>query len=296
MSTIEEKRVYADRASPTPVYVAAEQGLVVARLSGDIVGEFSLARRGTCADVAVRDGTLVVAGEDAVLVAPNGTPTSLVETGFGLAVAVGLLQGDADADQRGHVVAAAESGRVAALPLSAVGESPAGNGERAGGADADDWTTLGTVEEPRAIDGSLLAGADGVYRLSPDGLTHSGLAAVNDVASTGAPLAATDEALYDLGNGWMVAREGRHVVVDTDGQSANAVTADGDVVGRVAGSWEAVSMPTDARVVGFGYAGGSVVAATESGSVLVDAGEGWRSRALGVTGVRAVAVDDSRQQ
>lgn len=291
MSSLEEKRVYAERETPTPVYVAAEQGLVVARLSGDIVGEFSLARRGACRDVAAGEGALVVAGEESVLVASDGTPSSLTETGFGRAVAVGIVRFDADgADGSANVVAADGAGRIARLPLPAVGDEPLAGGSAATGATDADWTTLGTVEAARAVDGPLLAAADGVYRLSADGLTHSGLRDVNDVAGAGAPLAAADEALYDLGNGWMVAREGRHVVVDTDGRSVHAVAADGDVVGRVAGTWETVAVPTDDTLVGFGYTDGTVVAAAETGSLFVDAGDGWRSRALGVTGVRAVAV------
>lgn len=263
MPTIDEKRVYSDRETPATIYVAAEQGLVVARLSGDIVGEFSLARRCVARDVAATPEALVVATDDATLVAPDGEPASLTETGFGPAVAVGIHDD--------HAVAADAEGRVARRTF-----------------DEDDWTDLGTVDDPRTIDGPLIAAADGVHRVDGDRLVDAGLTAANDVASEGAPLAATDEGLYELGNGWMVAREGRHVVVDTDGTSAHAVADAGTVFGRVAGQWDEVSLPTEDRVVGFAYDRGVVIAATETGSLLVDAGDGWRSRALGVTGVGAL--------
>lgn len=295
MSTIQEKRVYADQETPSAVYVASEQGLVVARLSGDIVGEFSLARRGACRDVAAAGGALAVASEDGVLVAADGRAASLEATGFGEAVAVGILTASGDRNEEPptatHVVAAEASGRVARLPLSAAGGSATTNGTATPGGRADDWEPVGTVEEPRGIDGGLLATADGVYRFEGETLTHSGLYDVNDVAAAGVPVAATGEALYDLGNGWMVARQGAHAVVDSDGRSAHAVTATGEVVGRVAGEWESVDLPTEDRVVGFCYPPGTVVAGTDSGSLLVDAGEGWRARALGVTGVEAIAVD-----
>lgn len=294
MSTLDEKRVYSERETPTPVYVAAEQGLVVARLSGDIVGEFSLAHRDPARDVAVGDA-LVVATDDAALVAADGDHGALRKTGFGPAVAVGILaprEPDESNGSAGSVVAAAADGRVARLPLADV---PGADGtETAKNADPPAlgarWETVGTVDDPRALDGGLVAAADGVYRIEGDGLTHSGLTTVNDVAATGVPLAATDEALYELGNGWMVVDEGAHEVVDSDGRSAHAVTFAGNVVARAGGGWGAIAVPTDERIVGFDYADGSVVAATAGGSLLVEAGDGWRSRALGVTDVRAVAI------
>lgn len=285
MSTLDEKRVYSDREVPTSVYVAAEQGLVVARLSGDIVGEFSLAHRGPVRDVAADAGALAVATDESVLVAPDGDHDALRETGFGAAVAVGLVAsgGRVGAESASPtLVAAASSGRVASLSLGA--------GVSAGSGAAADWALLGTVEDPRAVDGRLVAAADGVYRVGGDVLTHSGLTAVADVAAAGVPLAATDEALYELGNGWMVAREGGHAVVDADGRRAHAVADSGAVVRRIDGGWEPVTSPADERIVGFAYAADVVVAATGGGSLLVDAGDGWRSRSLGVTDVRAVTV------
>ena len=82
MSTLSEKRVYAEQGEPTPVYVAAEQGLVRAKLSGDAVGEFSLARRCTAQDVAIgADGLLALSTTEETLV--GGHADELQETGFG---------------------------------------------------------------------------------------------------------------------------------------------------------------------------------------------------------------------
>jgi len=276
MSTISEKRVYDDAAPPTPVFVAAEQGLVVARLSDDAVGEFSLARRGTARDLAVgADGTLALATDEATLVAPDADPDRFHETEFDAATAVSVVDGPERA-----VVAADESGEIARLSLAADAE-PDG-----------DWETLGTVDDVRAIDGRLVAAAAGVRRITDAGLDDAGLDDARDVAARGAPLAAVGSGLYELGNGWMIAREGTHEVVATDGERAHAVDADGGVVGRErgGGEWSDLSLPTDDRIVDFAYTDDAVVAATETGSLLANAGEGWRSRAVGVTGVQAVAA------
>ncbi|MFD1633445.1 hypothetical protein ACFSBJ_06810, partial [Haloplanus ruber] len=82
--TIDEKRVYADRTGATEVLVAAEQGLVVASLSADLVGEFGLDHRATVRDVAATGDRRVVATDEDVLVG------SYDPTDFGPAVAVGF--------------------------------------------------------------------------------------------------------------------------------------------------------------------------------------------------------------
>ena len=279
MPTIDEKRVYDDAAAPTPVFVAAEQGLVVAQLSDDAVGEFSLARRGIVRDLAVgADGTLAIASDESVLVAPDADPDRLHETGFGPATAVSVV------DEPHEVVAADDSGRVARLSLP--DEIDADTVAAAA------WTEAGSVDEVRALDGRLVAAVDGVHRVTESGLDDAGLDDARDVAARGAPLAATSEGLYELGNGWMLARDGPHETVATDGDRADAVAADGTVLGRAAGGeeWADRSLPTEDRIADFAYTDDAVVAATESGSLLANAGDGWRSRAVGVTGVRAIAA------
>ncbi|MFC6837199.1 HVO_0234 family beta-propeller protein [Halomarina ordinaria] len=253
---IDEKRVYAAKGDRTVVFVATDAGLARVSVSGDLVGEFGLDHRGDVADVATRDGALAVAGEEDVLVGDAFAPT-----GFGPADAVGF-------DRNGHLVAAGE-GRVARLA-------------------SDGWTTLAAVEDVRAVDGDLLAARDGVFRL--DG-AHVGLADVRDVAAAGVPLAATDEGLYRLGNGWMDVLDGAFRVVACEGAApdARAHAAGEALYERREDAWKAVSLPTDDPVAAVGY-GESTYLVTASGTFLVRGEEGWRSRSLGVPGVRALAV------
>ena len=276
MSTLSEKRVYAEQGEPTPVYVAAEQGLVRAKLSGDAVGEFSLRYRCTARDVGLgADGLLAVATTEATLA--GGDDDELHETGFGAAVAVSFHE------PAGTLVAAADDGRVARLPLDALDA----------GATADDWTELGRVGAVRALDAPLVAADDGVHRIRDGELDAAGLDDARDVTSRGAPLAATGAGLYELGNGWMVAREAAHDVVAGDGEHAHAVAADGTLLARTGREWEAVQFGATAPV-DVGYTADGVVAVTVSGSLHVDAGDGWRSRSLGVTDVSGIAVARQR--
>jgi hypothetical protein len=276
MPTIREKRVYDEATTPTPVFVAAEQGLVLARISADKVGEFGLERRCTARDVAVgADGTLALATDEATLVAPEANTEQFRETGFGPATAVGTVEGSDTA-----VVAADESGEISRLSIADDGAGEA------------DWETLGTVDDVRAIDGRLVAAADGVHRVAVDSVVDAGLDDARDVAARGAPLAATGAGLYELGNGWMVARDGPYSTVATDGEQAHAVDAEGSILGREedGGEWVELDPPTDEPIADFTYTDDAVVAATEPGSLLVDAGDGWRSRRVGVTGVAAIAA------
>ena len=250
--TLDEKRVYGDKSGATAVLVATDLGLVAASVSGDMVGEFGIERRGSVAVVAADDRVAVAAEED-VLVGDE-------ETGFGPAVAVGV-------DGR-TVLAADADGRVG----------------RYDGA----WETVGEVGDPKRFDGNLLA-ADGVYRVGDD-CTYSGLDDVTDVASA-VPLAATHDAVYRLGNGWMDEREGDFSVVASDGIRTHGV-CDGDLVARPApGEWVRDEIPTDDEVVDVAYTPDAVVAVTATGTMLVEGGAGWRPHELGVRGVRSLAVE-----
>lgn len=288
MSTLEEKRVYGDAEAPTPVFLATELGVVVARVSGDTVGEFAVEFRCRARDVAAgHDGDgngvdLAVATDDDVFVgADHG------ESRFGPAVAVGLHDGD--------VLAAAESGRV-------------------GRFEGDTWETLGEVADPRAIDGPLVAAADGVHRVVDGGLRGAGLSDVRDVAGRGVPRAATAGGLYSLGNGWLDEVGEPCRVVDAAPESpvdaharprVHATFDDGRVLELADdGRWTNADLgvPDGAGdVVGFAYGPEVTVAATREGTLLVRGpGEGddpegggrgaWRSRALGVGGVGGVAI------
>ncbi|WP_256405672.1 HVO_0234 family beta-propeller protein [Haloplanus ruber] len=255
--TIDEKRVYADRTGATEVLVAAEQGLVVASLSADLVGEFGLDHRATVRDVAATGDRRVVATDEDVLVG------SYDPTDFGPAVAVGF-------DGEGAPVAAAPDGRVARLD--------------------GDWTRLGAVDDPRAVDAGMIAAADGVHQVVDDGLRSVGLADARDVHGRGMPFAATAAGLYRLGNGWMAERDGAATAVSADGDRAVAVDDDGLLVREGVASWTGVETPATERVVDVGFTEAATVAVTAAGTLLTDAGDGWRTRALGVTGVSRLAV------
>jgi hypothetical protein len=257
--TIDEKRVYADRTGATEILVAAEQGLVVASLSTDRVGEFTLDHRATVRDVAATGDRRVVATAEDVLVGEYDP------TDFGPATAVGF-------DRTGTPMAAAPSGAVARLD--------------------DGWTRLGSVDDPRAVDGGMIAAADGIHQAVDGGLRAVGLADARDVYGRDTPFAATEAGLYRLGNGWMVERDGAFAVVSaaTADDRTAAVGDDGVLVREAVESWSTVEMPTTDRVADVGYTEAATVAVTADGTLLADAGDGWRTRELGVTGVSRLAV------
>ena len=252
-SSLDEKRVYADREGATTAFVASGAGIARIEVSADIVGEFTLQRRCTARDVAASMGRLAVATAGDVLV---GTTDGLEPTGFGPATAVGYHDGP---------VAAGE-GRLARYE--------------------DGWETLTQLADVRAVDGDLVAAADGVHRL--DG-TPLGLEAVNDVSTAGRPLAATDAGLYYLANGWMTAVEEpfRVVARDADGRTTHA--AGETLYEREDGEWRPVELPVDERVTGVAY-GAATYAVTAAGTFLADAGDGWRHRSLGLPDVTGVVV------
>ncbi|WP_255193739.1 HVO_0234 family beta-propeller protein [Natronobeatus ordinarius] len=281
MDSIEEKRVYDERDGATAVYVASATGLCRVRVSDDAVGAFGLVERCASRDVAARAGELAVATDEDVLVterpaAPNGVETdvALEETGFGPAVAVGY---DDDV-----LVAAAPDGRVARW-------------------EADEWVFLErrSSADVRAIDGDLVATADGVVRHWGGSLEPAGLSAVRDVSVAGVPLAATDDGLYKLGNGWMRERSGPFDVVAADprsspGELERAHAAAGNTLyEHDDGEWLECER-ADAAIVGVGY-GETIYAVTEDGTFLAVGDAGWRSHSLGVVDASGLSVSRARE-
>jgi hypothetical protein len=306
--SIEEKRVYAGSADRTDAYVATETGVVRAAISGDKIGEFELAVRDPARDVAVlgRPGAadlLAVATAEALSVAPVGDDPAFVPAGIGPAVAVGVHGGAflvADAGGAIHRV------DVDAEPGAAEISST-------------DASRIGSVDDPRAIDGPLVAAADGVHRVTgavgPSAVGDSptveaaGLEDARDVAGAGVPLAATSTGLHWLGNGWMAASGGDATAVAADGDGHAMAVVDGDLLvhpgadevpaaptggivddGWDADSWTDASLPVEERPAALGYGPGVSVAVTDAGTLCVDAGDGWRHQALGVPGVAGVAL------
>jgi hypothetical protein len=267
---LDEKRMYGDKRAETVVYVAGDMGLTRVEVAGDQVGRFELAARDPVRDAAGRDGRLLVATDEDVLV---GTGEGFEPTGFGPAAAVGLAPGTTGTGLR--PLAAGPDGEVAVLR-------------------GDQWEPVGTVSDPRAIDGDLLAAGDGVYRVGTESLDRLRDGPATDVAA-GGPYAACPDGLYGLPDRRL--RDGEHTVVaaDADGERAHAV-AGGALFARLDG-WDRVDLPTEEPVVDVGY-GESVYAVTAAGTLLVradpdqtpDGHGGWRSRALGVREVRRLAV------
>ena len=251
--SLTEKRVYAGGGGVTTAAVASEVGLARVSISDDIVGEFSLERRGQTTAVAAVDGRFAVGTPQDVVFDTDG---GFEATGFGGAVALG--------DRDGLV---------------------ASDGERIARYDGG-WRTLSELEAVRSIDGEMVAAGSGVHRL--DG-THVGLDDVLDVSAAGTPLAATDDGLYYLANGWMRALEGSFRTVASDGERAHAATEDTLYERDGGGTWSPVDLPVTGPVVDIAYDGG-VYAVTADGTCLANVGDGWRHRSIGLTGVAGLAL------
>jgi hypothetical protein len=251
---IAEKRVYGDRTGATVAFVATDAGLARVSVSGDKVGEFGLVHRGGVRDVAVADGRLAVAADDVLVAIADG---EFAAAGFGPAEAVGF---------DGATLYAAGDGEVARY-------------------DDGSWTTTADLDGVRALAGDLAAAADGVFRVDGTGV---GLDDARDVVADPQPLAATGDGLYYLANGWLRAAEGSFRAVAVGGDRAVAATADTLSV-RDGDTWVPRDVPApDLAAVARGPA--TTYAVSRDGTFCVDAGDGWRTRALGLPGVRAVAV------
>ena len=274
MSSIDEKRVYADRSGTVTAYVAADLGVATVSVSGDIVGEFSLVERCTARDVATTARGVAVATDD------------------------GVLLGDGETFERAGDGSAAPSSATAVTPLD--GDVLAADDEGRVARYDGEWTTLGECGDIRALDGNLVAAADGVHRVVDDSLAPVGLEDVRDVANTGVPYAATPEGLFRLENGWMDVLDGDFHVVDAtvpeggasddaDVRLAHAATPDA-LYERMDDDWRERDLPVEESVAGVAYAPGVALSITDQGTLLVDAGDGFRHRALGLPGTRAVAA------
>ncbi|SEH56916.1 hypothetical protein SAMN05192561_10816 [Halopenitus malekzadehii] len=332
--SIEEKRVYAGSAGRTDVYLASADGLVRVAVSGDKIGEFGMVADVAARDVAIHErpdapALLAVATPEDLLVGAVGELDDglggLEAAGIGSTAAVGLTNatrsrgvGDGSDDGTGGVprngtdgpsgsggsdrfLAATADGDVVDVRFSGADEETA--------RPTIETTTIGSVEEPHAVDSGLIAAADGVHRAASSGgtmggtggsdgrsgLERVGLRTVRDVAGTGVPLAAADDGLYWLANGWMAAIEAAtgHVAADGDG---HALAATGEGLVAHAGTdwsreaWEPRSLPVAGDVTALAYGPGIALAATDAGALCVDAGDGWRHQILGVREVGGIAT------
>ena len=270
MSDLVEDRVYDDRTGTQSVYVASESGVVIVEVAHR-VGRFRLDHRCMARDVAVSDDLLAVATDEDVLVMDQRGEGSYVETGFGPADAVGFDDG---------ALLAATSDEYEIGRLLHPREKPT------------EWLTVADVDASiRAIDGPLLAAADGVYRLTTDDIVHAGLDDARDVSSAGTPLVGTGSGLYRLANGWVDELDGPFDVVTArpDGETELAHAATADTFYENDGTeWNQRDVP-DTPIVGVAY-GETTYAVTDRATMLVDRGDHWESRSLGVPGVVGLAA------
>jgi len=199
------------------------------------------------------------------------------------AVAVGPT-GGRDGARDGSLLVAREDGAIERVAFADGGTAVASTAR------------LGSVADPRAVDGALVAAADGVYRVAGGEIEDVGLDAARDVTGAGMPLAATGAGLYWLGNGWMAAREGATEAVAADGDGHATAVVEGELfVHSGAGewgpeTWEPTDLPVDEEPVALGCGPGVSVAVTAAGTLCVDAGGGWRHQVVGVRDVAGVAL------
>lgn len=281
---MDEDRVYDDRRRETVASLATGQGVATVRVASDRVGRFSLAHQCTARDVATTDERVYVATPEGVLAGDVGADAETAGAAagefdsLGFADAVAVTASDT-------VVAAAADGTVARYR-------------------GDAWHELGTVPEVRALSGSFVAASDGVYRIVGDAdntsLRHVGLDDARDVAGERVPMAATDDGLYRLGNGWLCERAGRFEVVatgDTAGEPCTHAATGETLYARRDDEWTAVDLPVPGTVADVAY-GECVYAVTHGGTFLVEADPehtadgagGWRHRSLGLPEVSGLAV------
>ena len=157
-----------------------------------------------------------------------------------------------------------------------------------------EWLDLGGVTAVSRMDGDLLATADGVYRAVVGALRHSGLERAVDVAAAGVPLAATEDALFQLGNGWVDVVDGAfHFVASdpgaADGTLGRAHAGTDDVLyAHHDGEW-ASATDLERPIVDVAY-GDTVYAVSTDGRFAAEAPDGWRHQELGVADVAAAAA------
>ncbi|PSQ55694.1 hypothetical protein BRD22_08290 [Halobacteriales archaeon SW_8_68_21] len=286
--SIDEKRVYAGSAGRTDAYVATGTGIVRVSLSADKVGAFDMVARNPARDVTVlaRDeptALVAAATPDGLSVAAVGEDPEFESVDAAPAVAVGPT-GGRDGARDGSLLVAREDGAIERVAFADGGTAVASTAR------------LGSVADPRAVDGALVAAADGVYRVAGGEIEDVGLDAARDVTGAGMPLAATGAGLYWLGNGWMAARKGAAEAVAADGDGHATAVVEGELlVHSGAGewddeTWEPTDLPVDEEPVALGYGPGVSVAVTAAGTLCVDAGGGWRHQVVGVRDVAGVAL------
>lgn len=264
---IAEKRVYDDEAGTQLFAVGSDTGLVLARVSGAIVGEFGLGLRKPVIDLAVLDdGGLAVATAGRVVVVDppveDASPGAVTER-------VTLLEQSATAltVPDGRLVAATQEGVLACDPT----------------ADTPEWQQLGASGNVTAAAGALVGTDDGLYRIEGTALEPAGLDEITAVAAGHPILAGTNDGLYRLANGWVHEYGGAvRAVASNEGRAL--CTIDDQLRSFDNGGWREHSWDQGSPPVAL-VAGEPNCVVTETGKLAVADGDGWRTRMIGAHGV-----------
>lgn len=263
MHNIDEKRIFAEKTTDRVAYIAADVGLLTVRLAEDRVGNFGITQRCSPEDIAVYHNQVALAAEDVYL----GDADGIEPTNFGASVAVGDGSG---------LLTASPGGTLAQYD-----------------ADPPHWESIGKLSSVTAIEGDLIGTESGIYRL-PE-LTDVGLDRVRDIDTTGVPLAATQTGLYRLGNGWMDDIDGDfHMVSSPPARDyATYAATPNTCYKRHEGEWHPLELSTTEPIVDAAFGDCPYLLAAD-GTLLANAGEGWRSHPLGVTGAVGIAIPERK--
>jgi len=323
MSDLAADRVYDERAGVQRVFAATGMGVAAVETSGDSVGRFGLARECEARDIAGAGGRLAVATPGDVLVCPVDADGAgdWVETGFGPAVAVGFDDDDllaaAPDGELGRVVdvaadptdwlsVAAVDGAVRAVDGPLVGASDGVYRFTPGGV-VD--VGLDDVRDVSAAGVPLAATGDGLFRLG-NGWLREFDGAVDVVAGTDRPAeggsppgnddrlarahAAAGDRLYAYRRPDADTGAGADADAEPDGPDADDPGAppEGEIPAPAveARAWRERATPAG-PVVGVAY-GARTYALTADGTVLLDRGEGWSTRSLGLPDAAALATPE----
>jgi hypothetical protein len=270
-SADDERLLFGERREETTLLAGSDLGVTQIAVAAAQVGQFSLLERCAVRDIAADSPTVIVGTDEDVF---RQTNNGLQSLGFGPVEAVGV-----DADW----VYAADADRVARLART--------DGETAS---ADDWETVGAVEESRRFVGNLLA-ADNLVRVG-DVLESLGLEDVHDLSQDGT-LVAAETGLYERRDGeYHQLLDGAATAVVAEDERAHAVV-DGRLYERKADEWVEQELPGGAEPARLAY-GETLVVVDTAGTIHVgadpgvthDGHGGWRSQPIGLRGVTALVA------
>ena len=283
MQTLTEKRVFGAKTGVTDVFVATDAGVAAVTVSADQIGAFGLATQASATAIAATADRLVVGTPEGLLAADIDAASRTADVSDPAFDSIGEDTIDAvaavDIELQGILVADTDGVVFRGEQTDLTGEPPS-------------WERFGAIGTVHDIDAGLLAADDGVSRIDDGGLTNTGLSDVRAVTGVGQPLAATDDGLFRLGNGWQSVADGAFRAVAADGHGHAHAVGDAGLLVRSAddGAWTTTTPPVEGPIVDLAADRGIVVGITDDGTLCVTAGDGWRHQRLGLPGARGVAI------